>query len=264
MNNTNVKYIQCCIWSGLFSAVLVTAVFVFFGMQFRASGEGKHVWVTDGDSPNIETMVQRLSRYEWRDISPKNLDEFAEQLNTFVPTGLHQDADSQKDFKKVFESIEPNERLDRGLLRLLNELELDIAASDGALMIGPRSDNAVLLIRVYDLPDVSIFELRHNIEDSIDPYYWRNAGGNSSMELQRSEMCSRIKLVVSAPYHTHRRIEQFFEVLAQTYGWKTYQLPPWIVSRKAASTPTPAPGPLGLGGGGMGTMGSGTMGSAPF
>ena len=226
-------------------------------LRIDALGAGKHEWLTESPNQGIDFMFAKLGRNKWMDLTPKDFSEFVHQVNTIIPTLIESSVahdfdfdDRVRFFPEAFRRIDRFQPMDRGLLMLLNELELDVAAQDGVLVIGPAFSGYLNMTRMYDLPDVNSEELIESIQRCIEPDHWQSAGGESHLEILHNDFRTQSKLVVFAPRKTHCKIESMIAVLAKRYGWKRFEFPSWLTKR-TAKTPTPVPMNGCLGGGVM-------------
>ncbi|MCY2977871.1 MAG: hypothetical protein NTU79_04300 [Planctomycetota bacterium] len=216
-------------------------------LRFDSLGAGKHEWLTEGPNQGIDFMFAELGRNKWFDLTPKDFSEFVHQVNTIIPTRLESGVvydsefdDRVRSFPEAFLRIDRLQSIDRGLLMLLSALELDVAAQDGVLVIGPAFSGHLNMTRMYDLPDVNSEELIESIQRCIEPGHWQSAGGASHLEILHNDFRTQSKLVVFAPRRTHCKIESMIAVLAKRYGWKRFEFPSWL-PKQTAKTPTPVP-----------------------
>ena len=225
-------------------------------LRFDALGAGKHEWLTEGPNLGIDFMLAELGRNKWMDLNPKDFSEFVHQVNTIIPTRLESgvaydfDFDRVSFFQEAFRRIDRFQPMDRGLLILLNELELDVAAQDGVMVIGPEFSGQLNMTRIYDLPDVCNDELIESIQRIVEPDNWQSVGGESHLGILHNDFRTQVKLVVFAPRRTHCKIESMIAVLAKRYGWKRFEFPSWLPNQ-TAKTPTSVPRTGCIGGGTM-------------
>ena len=227
-----------CIFAFMVSISTIALVHI---IPSDIAGSGKHEWVVDGQSPCIDALLSKLRNVKSFEMNPRDLQEFADQLNTFVPTRLLPlDDDLPEDFHKSYNRIDRMLSMDRGLLMLLNEFDLDVAAQDGVLTIGSRRSSSINMTRIYDVPDVCSWELSASITNLVEPESWQWAGGNSQLIVMRNDVQTRFKLVVNAPRHVHCKIESMLEILAKRYGWKPYQIAGLFKESPVPLTKSPA------------------------
>ena len=224
--------LQYSIWASLISMMAVAFFIVLFQFRFESAHAGKHHWISDTDSASIDDVFRELGRQRRMDFSANTLGELLKQLNVFV--ALESDTMvTDESFREVFDRIDLTTSMDEVMLILAKELDLGLCVEYGRLSVVEWDSDRNHMLRVYDLPEVSSRQLERDILEMIEPNVWHRNGGTASLTLQRNDLGTRCKLLVNAPWRTHRKIERFIAVLADDFGWKGSRVPTWYSERQS-------------------------------